>query len=135
MPNSGGRRRIAEVSTGSLNEASSICSKSSVGVEFQEPKSALNVFGTFSVATGCGGLRLCDDDVLTFPTSRIVFDMLSATISRFAITGGWLRAAQQLQFFISCSSMPTSVSFPGAIVVPFSGVCDFRRFNLGPGGK
>jgi hypothetical protein len=132
VPNSGGRRRIGEVSTGSLTEASSMCSKSSAEVEFREPKSALNVFGTLSVVTRCGGLRLCDDDVLTFPASRKVFGMFSATISRFAITGRWL---QQLQFPISCSSMPTSVSFSGAIVVPFGGVCDFRRFNLGPGGK
>ena len=137
MPNLGGRRRVfGVVSTGSLTEASSICSKSSVGVGFQEPKSALDVFSTFPVVAGCGGLQLCcDDGVLTFSTSREVFDMLSATISRFAMTGVWLRTSQQLQFSISCSSMQTSVTFPEAIVVPLGRVNSFGRSNLCPRDK
>jgi len=136
VPNLGGRRRVfGVVSTGSLTEASSICSKSSVGVGFQEPKSALNVFSTFSVVAGCGGLQLCDDGVLTFSTSREVFDMLSATISRFAMTGVWLRTSQQLQLSISCSSMQIPVTFPEAIVVPLGRVNSFRRSNLCPRDK
>ena len=129
MANSGGRV-FGVASTGPLTETSSICSKSSVGVGFQEPKSARNASSTFSVITGCGGLQIWDDDVLTFSAGRGVFDMLSATISRFAMVGGRLLAVQQLQFLISCSSMPTSVTFSGAIFAPFGGVNSFQKCDL-----